>query len=45
MREVFSLLYHFKDTILDNRKVTLALSKTINYKFNADFLLNFDLNK
>ncbi|CAM3173520.1 Lipoprotein [Kaistella daneshvariae] len=37
--------YQFKDTILNNRKVTVALSKTINYKFNTDFLLNFDLNK
>lgn len=37
--------YQFKDTIINNRKITVALSKTIDYKVNTDFLLNFTLNK
>ncbi len=37
--------YQFKDTIIDNRKITVALSKSVDYKVNTEFILNFTLNK
>ena len=37
--------FQYKDTIIDNRKITIALSKKINLKSNTDFLLNFRNSK
>lgn len=37
--------YQFKDTIINGRKITIALNKTIDYKTNTDFLLNFNQEK
>lgn len=37
--------YQYKDTIIQNRKITIALSNSVTYKTNTDFLLNFKLNK
>lgn len=37
--------FNYKDTLINNRKITIALSKTIDYKSNKDFLLNFNANK
>jgi hypothetical protein len=37
--------YFYRDTIIDNRKITIALNKTIDYKPNKDFLLNINLAK
>lgn len=43
--EKYSGNFQFKDTIINNQKITIALSKNINYKSNTDFLLNFNQNK
>lgn len=37
--------FFYKDTIVYNRKITIALSKSINYDSNKNFLLNFNVNK
>ncbi|WP_156831977.1 hypothetical protein [Kaistella palustris] len=37
--------YNFKDTVVANRKITIAVSKDISYKPNIDFLLNLKLDK
>lgn len=37
--------FHFKDTIINGQKITIALSTSINYKSNTDFLLNFSQEK
>lgn len=37
--------YNYKDTIINNKKITIALNKSISYQSNKDFLLNFDPNK
>lgn len=37
--------FQFKDTIINGRKITIALNKTIDYKTNTDFLLNFSQEK
>lgn len=42
----FNLLnFFYKDTIVNNRRITIALSKSINYDSNKNFLLNFNVNK
>lgn len=43
--EKFPDEFQYKDTIINNRKITIALSKKINLKSNTDFLLNFSANK
>lgn len=43
--EKYSGNFQFRDTIINNQKITIALSKNINYKSNTDFLLNFNQNK
>ncbi len=37
--------FQFKDTIINGQNITIALNKSIAYKSNIDFLLNFNSNK
>lgn len=37
--------YQYKDTIINKKKITIALSRSVNYQTNTDFLLNFKLDK
>ena len=37
--------YRYKDTVIAGRKITIALSRSVDYKANTDFLLNFKLGK
>ena len=43
--EMTSDHFQFKDTIINGQKITVALSKTIDYKSDTDFILNFNPNK
>lgn len=43
--EKYPKSFIYKDTIINNKKITIALNKNINYPSNKDFLLNFNPNK
>lgn len=40
--EKYSKNFNYKDTIINKQKITVAVSKTIDYQSNKDFLLNFN---
>ena len=43
--KIYPKNFYFKDTVINNQKITIALSSNMNGTYNKDFLLNFKIPK
>lgn len=43
--EIYPKNFYFKETVINNKKITIALSSNTNGTYNKDFILNFRLPK